>query len=379
MRPTDLVLSYGDLIRQSGYRTRVLGEISHLERDSALQPFLLAFDRDAGRATLEDLGNVEAHIRSRHASLYYPELVRLSRRCSIRVVHAHNLYSATLALSVRRLFGYRVILDLHGRIPEEYVFLRKGGETSRKLLNALERWTATQSDHVIVVSQVLKDYLCGAYDVDDSHVTVLPDCADHTRFRWDPELRAAERARLNLEDRFVCVHLGSFVEWYRPDVIVGAFTEIRDHLPEAHLLVVTEEVGKADDYLAGRLDRNLFTLIHAKHEDVPALLNASDLGFLLLPQSPNIEVASPTKFSEYLNCGLPVLISPNVGDFTATVERSDIGRVMDTNAPVDKAFLDSLVTRRTTYAGRCVEAGQPLRWQSHKSTWNQVVERLVRV
>ena len=35
------------------------------------------------------------------------------------------------------------------------------------------------------------------------------------------------------------------------------------------------------------------------------------------------QVASPTKFAEYLMCGLPIVISPNVGDFSELVtERS---------------------------------------------------------
>ena len=47
------------------------------------------------------------------------------------------------------LYRYKVILDYHGRIPEEYVYLGKGGEPSRKALEGLERWTVTNSDHVV--------------------------------------------------------------------------------------------------------------------------------------------------------------------------------------------------------------------------------------
>src|SRR4051812_34793038 len=37
----NLVLSYGDLSTQSGYRTRVLGELQHLDSAGGLDPFLL--------------------------------------------------------------------------------------------------------------------------------------------------------------------------------------------------------------------------------------------------------------------------------------------------------------------------------------------------
>ena len=37
------------------------------------------------------------------------------------------------------------------------------------------------------------------------------------------------------------------------------------------------------------------------------------------------QVASPTKFAEYLACGLPVIISDNLGDYSVFVETNGCG------------------------------------------------------
>src|SRR5438105_30782 len=115
----DLVVSYGDLSHQSGYRTRVLGELQHLDRSLDLNPFLLVFDRNPSAFEPGLAMDVPFSIHQRSAMIrFYPEVARIARREMIRIVHAHNLYSAALALSARPLHRYKVILDYHGRIPE---------------------------------------------------------------------------------------------------------------------------------------------------------------------------------------------------------------------------------------------------------------------
>jgi len=228
----------------------------------------------------------------------------------------------------------------------------------------------------VTVSNSLRRYLGSAYGIDDSRVSVIPCCTDDEQFRWSGNRRQSERTRLNLTDKFVCTHLGSLFEWYQPETLVQVFGAIRQSVPSAHLLIVTRDVDKATSYLTLHLRSDLFTITEAKHQDVPALLNASDLGLLLLPDTPNIQASSPTKFSEYLNCGLPVLISPRVGDYSELVEASDIGEVAIPNRPISADFLSALVDSRDAYAARCVRVGAMLTWKRHTGTWNDIVKRL---
>src|SRR5215471_15852114 len=113
----NLVLSYGDLSHQTGYRTRVLGELLHLDSAGGLDPFLLLFDRHPEK--FEMTGDVaHAAVPRSEFARFFMEVGVIARKNPIRVVHAHNLYSAALALAARRIYGYRVVLDYHGRIPE---------------------------------------------------------------------------------------------------------------------------------------------------------------------------------------------------------------------------------------------------------------------
>ena len=373
-----VVLSYGDVFRQSGYRTKVLGELLEYEKGGPLTPVLIAFDRDAEQLAQTDLGGVAVYAHRRKDVLrYYSDIQRLSAIGRIRIVHAHNLYSGALALSARWLYGYRVLVELHGRIPEEYVILGKGGRLWGWILRRLESWVIQSADHVIPISSKLKEYLVEAYHLPPSRLTVIPDCADPQVFQWNPQLRKATRARMKLDDRFVCVHLGSVFIWYDPDLIVRVFQKIRDRVPSAHLLTVTEDADRTRDYLKERIPPEAFTVLGVPHSEVPALLAASDLGFLLLRSTPNIQVSSPAKFSEYVNSGLPVLITPQVGDFSSMVAQNGIGAIVTDDGHFDVRIIDEVLCSRDVFAQRSMEAGKQLSWEAWRSAWTTAIESLM--
>jgi glycosyltransferase involved in cell wall biosynthesis len=374
----NLVLSYGDLSRPGGYQSRVLGELRTLDAEDQLDPFLLVFDRKPAEFERAFQGAAPYRVLDRSAAWqFHTALAELAQLKPLRLVHAHNLYSAALALSLRWRFGYKVLLDYHGRIPEEYVFLGKGGPSSRHALELLERWCVTRADHVAAVSNKLADYLIGRYPVSPDTVSVIPCCADASIFKWSPERRAALRASMSLSNKFVCVHLGSFVEWYDPDSIADAFRQIQART-DSHLLVITHDTERAQAYLSAHFPSHAYTVRSATHAETPDLLNASDLGLLLLRSSPNIKTSSPVKFAEYLNSGLPVLISPEVGDFSELIAREQTGAVMD-GRNFDARLVDRVRQQREQMASRCVEVGRRLTWQAFSPAWREIVRGLVLV
>ena len=126
--------------------------------------------------------------------------------------------------------------------------------------------------------------------------------------------------------------------------------------------------------MSTHLPADAFTVRSATHEEVPGLLNASDLGLLLLRPSPNIRTASPAKFAEYLNSGLPVLITPDVGDFSELVVKDEVGAIVGGRDGVDDlSFVDRVLQSRMQLGDKCMAAGRRLTWQAFFPTWSGIV------
>lgn len=70
------------------------------------------------------------------------------------------------------------------------------------------------------------------------------------------------------------------------------------------------------------------------HSEVYNELSSCDYGILLREDKVTNRVASPVKFAEYLNAGLKVLISPNIGDFSDFTKENDCGILVEDDLPM---------------------------------------------
>lgn len=68
---------------------------------------------------------------------------------------------------------------------------------------------------------------------------------------------------------------------------------------------------------------------HLSPSEVPEYLLAADYGLLIRENSITNYVASPVKFAEYLSCGLKVIISSELGDYSALTMKHNLGYVID--------------------------------------------------
>ncbi len=142
---------------------------------------------------------------------------------------------------------------------------------------------------------------------------------------------------------------------------------------------MTGDVEGVGAYVADKIPRDAVTVMGAAHNEVPALLTAADVGFLILPSARNIVVSSPSKLSEYLNSGLPVLITSSVGDFSSMVANECVGTIVGDNGAFDTSLLDEVVSNRAGIAARCREAGRQLTWPAFSGTWSDIIDRLMSI
>lgn len=255
------------------------------------------------------------------------------------VVHARGLWAAYAALrAARRAPGQvQVVYDARGDYEAEHAFhvAGRGDADDRRVLAGrarLRRAEAIVCDRaarVLCVSRALREVLEARHPGARDKAVVIPCGYDEARFGLDPAARAATRARLGLEARFVVAYAGSLVPYQLPEQLVQVGVIARQVRPDAHLLLITPEVerGRALAQAAG-LPPEAVTVRAAAHDEVPALLNAADLGLLLRRPDPVNAVASPTKLAEYLACGLPVLVSDGVGDSSDLVREARAGEVL---------------------------------------------------
>jgi len=263
-----------------------------------------------------------------------------------------SLWCLSLAALRRRT---RLILDYRGILSEEYVLQGKIARKGRLhgLLRRLEGWALGRADGILCVSERLRRRCRGWRPHVAKKVVVVPCCYDPHLARWDDTTVERLRIELGLDSTrdFVLVYAGSLSAWNRPDLILAAYHAVRAAHAGTKLLLLTGSATEARAIFgreAGVIVRSV------AHADIQHYLALADLGLLLRDRSPVNRVASPVKFAEYLACGVPVLISPGVGDCPGIVERESVGYVLQYDLPLGRVVFE-IRTQRGMFRTRCLD------------------------
>ncbi|MEM7244250.1 MAG: glycosyltransferase [Acidobacteriota bacterium] len=303
------------------------------------------------------------------------------------VVHARGARAALVGALARRQSRHlgAVLHDVRGDAIAEVS--RHGGESLQRVRHELQQATGLADAHACV-SQPLAELLRREHGV--RHADVFPCAADTELFTRDEEARNRHRRELGLEgSELLLGFVGSPSPWQAPDALAAAFGAIVRARPDARLLVVSparEHFARA--LCAAGLEEGLgagrFQLRSAAHAEVPGWLSACDFTAVLRERDAVNAVASPIKLGESLACGVPVLVTAELGDASTLVEEERLGAVFeqpDLSGPGDEQRLHEVLDLRereaSALSARCREAAVD-RWSFIEALprWEALHDRL---
>lgn len=271
------------------------------------------------------------------------ELVRDSDRV---LIQARGLPAAWAALEAKRRLSSAVVLydarddaAAEARMEarrQDRPSERRLWEGRARLLDSLEARVCREADHVLAVSGPLGERIRALGDRAADSVTVVPCCLHPGRFADSLAWRGEMRERLGLADRPVLVYSGSLSVWQAPGRVASLVEEVRKRLPDVLLLLLTKDTDEAERHFGRLRGEGACRLIACGYEEVGRHLAAADAGLLLREEDPVNRVACPVKFAEYQACGLPVILTPGIGDVSGYVLSTGYGIVVRPDEPVSR-------------------------------------------
>jgi glycosyltransferase involved in cell wall biosynthesis len=337
-------------------QSQVIPYLKELSRHG-VQFTLLSFERDqaytpAGRARCEELRRelavtgIDWHWLRYHkspslAATSYDVLAgvrygtRLVRAKQIEMVHARSYIPATIALRLKWRLGVKMIFDVRGLMADEYFdagHWRKES-TPYRLTKAMERRILAATDGVVTLTERIWPIIKEWDGLRGRHLAheVVPCCADLELFTFSQSDRDRRRRELGVEDRFVVVYSGSIGGWYLTESMADFFALLVREQPQAHALWLTP--GKHDQVRTLMQSRGIeakdYSVLAATTADVPSYLSASDAGLAFIKPCFSKMASSPTKYAEYLACGLPLIINCGIGDSDTLVTQEKTGVLVD--------------------------------------------------
>lgn len=262
------------------------------------------------------------------------------------VIHARGHANAYKAIMEKRKFPsrYRVHADLRGALWDE---VRRGNVLRRltapyrsKLYLSWEKCVVEEADSISCVSYVWKEILEQRYNRKD--ITVIPTFTNNNIFSYSEQLRKEYRNKLDLGDAPALIYCGGTSYWQKLNDTVELYSVLRKKLKGLVMIFLTYDTEMVQQVVGGGIEPKYLRILSAAHHEVPGYLCAADIGVLLRDDIPTNRVSAPTKFGEYLCCGLPVIISPKIGDTENVIRQSSYGLVVSDPDKIDENALKKL-------------------------------------
>lgn len=249
----------------------------------------------------------------------------------------------------------KIIYDVRGDIiGEQFYYLNKKGSKENPLskikiwfaynyLSLIERFCGLQARYIFFVSNpLMKVFKERHKTLSKKQSFVFPSASSERIFYYSKELRKEIRKELQVyDDEIVLVYSGSLKRYQLFEKSVEIVKLIKEKLLKVKFLVVVPEQDFLEcDEILKRSDLKDWIGRSAKYRDVVKYLNAGDVGIILREDLPINHSASPTKFSEFVLCGLPLIISAGIGDTEDFVRENNCGVIVDKSFNLEKSVLE---------------------------------------
>ncbi len=226
-------------------------------------------------------------------------------RRKIDIVHVHNMPNAlVLAAIVPKLYGKKVILDMHESMPDMYKAKFTGNANLLyKLLCIEEKLSAWISDRVICVNHVQME-ITVRRGIPSKKIHIFMNVPDHKRF-----VIQNKRKSRKTYNKFKLVYHGTISERHGIDLAFETVVALKKQIPgvELHLW------GRGDSLNVLRYKKvtsvSNEVIIHGPVpiEQIPEAISDMDLGVIPNRKNCATDLMLPVKMMEYMALGIPVV------------------------------------------------------------------------
>lgn len=312
------------------------------------------------RVGIQQIDHVTAYVPSRHF-LYrrslFPVLDAWGRIIFARalgggfdVIHARSYFASYMAARLKKRFRHRLIFDMRSLFPLEHVTVGRWrvGDRRYRMWREIEAWTMARAEATVGVSSGMMDEI---HRINPSaRAALIPIAVDTGRFRYSEDARRRIRTALGLGERLVVAYQGSLgrkSQGNNIDNYAPYFRRILAMRPDAHFLVLTPNTDVGIERVLGDwgIGPAQLTVRESSAQELPDYLSAADFGMHVMSPGPDSHTRLGVKVTEYLSCGLPILVNSNVGAAAELAREHDVGAVVDLAAPnADRVLADFLNT-----------------------------------
>jgi glycosyltransferase involved in cell wall biosynthesis len=224
-----------------------------------------------------------------------------------------------LKLKERNKLKSKLLVDFRAMIIDELAHERGLlNKIKLKFYNHAEGKIVRKCSNVFVVSNNFRKYIEQKYGEQyGAKIIQIRPFVNRSKFKFSESIRKKMRRLLKYKptDK-VLIYVGGTSWWQCIDETLLLFKNINKINSNTKMLFITADIKIASNKVKNIVLANMnIKILKLPNDEVFKYLCAADFGMLLRRNELTNMMAYPTKFSEYMLCGLPTIITKTIGCF----------------------------------------------------------------
>ena len=185
------------------------------------------------------------------------------------------------------------------------------GSCKIPFIRSLHKKAVEDADIVIAVSESLKEYISKTRK---KPVFVIQNGIELNLFRPLDREKSRKKLKLPLNSKII-VYIGHLEKLKGADVLLEAFSKVRQEYPDTYLLL-SGEIEKGIDIK----QKNIIFRAFPRRKEVVLGINSSDVAVVPNPSNDFTKYCFPYKLAEYMACNVPIAAT-DVGDVSLMLKK----------------------------------------------------------
>jgi glycosyltransferase involved in cell wall biosynthesis len=276
-----------------------------------------------------------------------------------------------------RLFGAKLVLDMHEVTPEFYVSKFGFGMSHPlvKVLKLIERISVWFAHAVIVINDPIKRLLLGRCK-SKSNITVVMNTADESIFGFGSHTCSGRN------NGFIAMYHGTLTYLYGVDVAIRAIAKLKGRIPHLEFRIfgsetemdklrdLADELGVSDEVaFMGRVGM----------DTIPKYIAETDIGIVPTVKDGYIDLSFSNKLAEYISMKTPAVatrLCSTLEYFTEdAISYFESRDVDDLASRILELYMNP--QKRLLQAERAFQQYQAIRWPVMKERYVGLIESLL--
>lgn len=235
-----------------------------------------------------------------------------------------HLFAALAGALISKIKKVRFVLEIRDLWPDTFAEMNgvSKGVTLR-LLYKIERYLYRTSDHVIALTEGIKESLCQK-GVPGDKISFIPNGISLALEKSAPKITVSKKD-LNLEGKFVCMYAGAIGQAYALENVILAVDKLSSYEDIVCVLIGEGQERLKLENLAAELGvSNVLFLGAIPKMYMPCYYLLADVFILTLKKNRIFEGALPNKVFDYLYYGRPVVCAVD-GEVRRFIEETRTG------------------------------------------------------